>query len=108
MLHGFKVLSWMGGGAVADGFLSQSGLLADAAGDFGEFPGIGANREKVVCLADQIEGAQGFPDLFVARVYGGNLGSGGDARSGSDGDGANPAAQGGAKFRGLLAVLQLR
>jgi len=73
----------MDGGAVADGFFGQSGLSADAAGDFGEFAGIGADGGEVVCLADEVECAQGFPDLLVARVHRGDFGSGGHTLPGA-------------------------
>src|ERR1700676_5518237 len=58
------------GGAVADGFFGEEGLLAEAAGDFGEFALVGTDGGQVIGLADEIEGAEGFPDLFVAGVHG--------------------------------------
>jgi len=47
----------MSGGAFADGFFGEEGLLADAVGDFGEFALIGTDGREVVRLADEIEGA---------------------------------------------------
>src|SRR5882762_10426367 len=103
-LRGFRALLGMGSGAVADGFQGERSLLADAVGDFREFPGVGTDCREVVHLAYEVEGAQGFPDLFVAGVHRGNLRSGGHGRSGSDRDGVNPAADGGAQLRGLSAL----
>jgi hypothetical protein len=65
------------GGAVADGFFCKKGLLADTVGDFGEFALIGTDGAQVIDLADQVEGAESFPDLFVAGVHGGDIGAGG-------------------------------
>ena len=73
------------GGAVADGFFGEIGLLADAIGDFGEFALIGTDGRQVIDLADQIEGAKSFPDLFVARIDGSDIGAGGYGRAGRDG-----------------------
>jgi hypothetical protein len=67
----------MSGGAFADGFFGEQGLLADAVGDFGDFALVGTDGGEVAGLADEIEGAEGFPDLFVARVDGGDFGAGG-------------------------------
>ena len=65
------------GGAFADGFFGEQGLLADAVGNFGEFALIGANRGQIVNLPDEIERAKSFPDLLVARIDGGDFGAGG-------------------------------
>jgi len=92
-------------GAVADGFFGEEGLLADAAGDFGEFAFVDADGGKVVELTDEIEGAQGFPDLLVAGIDGGDFGSGGDIRSRSYVERANSAGDRCADFCGLIAVL---
>ena len=40
------------GGAVADGFFGEEGLLAEAAGDFGEFALVGTDGGQVIRLAD--------------------------------------------------------
>src|SRR5437899_9478952 len=63
------------GGAIADGFFGEEGLLADAVGDFGELALIGADGRQVVNLTDEVERAKGFPNLFVARVDSSDLGS---------------------------------
>jgi hypothetical protein len=63
------------GGAVADGSFSKVGLLADAVGDFGEFALVGADGGEIIDLANQIEGAESFPDLFIAGVDGGDFGA---------------------------------
>ena len=79
------MLDLRAGGAVADGFFGEAGLLADAIGDFGEFALIGTDGRQVIDLADQIEGAKSFPDLFVAGIDGGDIGAGGYGRAGRDG-----------------------
>ena len=73
------------GGALADGFFSKVGLLADAIGDFGESALVGPDGGEVVDLADEIEGAEGFPDLFVAGVNGCDFGAGGYVGAGGCG-----------------------
>ena len=72
-------------GAVADGFFGEEGLLADAVGDIGEFVFVDADGREVVHLADEIERAEGFPDLFVGGIHGGDFGSGGHVCSRCDG-----------------------
>lgn len=67
----------MGGSAVADSFFCEVGLLSDAVGDFGEFALVGANGQQVVDLTDEVEGAEGFPDLFIAGIDGGDFSAGG-------------------------------
>src|SRR5713101_2840578 len=44
------------GGAVADGFFGEEGLLADPVGNFREFALEGADSGEVVWLADEVEG----------------------------------------------------
>ena len=67
----------MEGGPVANGFFRKVGLLSDAVGDFGEFTLIRTDGGKVIDLADQVKGAEGLPDLFIAGVDGGNFSAGG-------------------------------
>jgi len=95
-----------GGGAFADGFLCEESLLADAVGDFGEFALIGADGGEVVNLADEKEGAESFPDLFVAGINGGDLVADGYACARDYGEGADASGDGGAEFGGLLTVLR--
>src|SRR5260370_12310773 len=104
---GIPAVLGMGGGAVADGFFGEEGLLADATRDFGEFALVGTDGGEVVGLADEIEGAEGFPDLFVARVDAGDIGPSGHGRSRGYRERANAAADGRAELRGLPAILQL-
>ena len=94
------------GGAVVNGFFGEEGLLADAVGDFGEFALVGADGGEVVGLADEVEGAEGFPDLFIAGSDGGDFGAGGYARARSYRESSNASGDGGAKFGGLLAILK--
>src|SRR6266481_374897 len=94
------------GGAVADGFFGEEGLLAEAVGDFGELALVGADGGEVVGLADEIEGAEGFPDLFVAGVDGGDFGASGYVRAWNHKEGADAAVDGRAKLDGLLAILR--
>ena len=82
----------MGGGAFANGFFREKGLLADAVGDFGEFALVRTDGREVVGLADEIEGAESFPDLLVARVHAGDLGTRGYVRARSYGEGADAPA----------------
>ena len=96
----------MGGGAIADDFFGEEGLLANAVGDFGKFALVGADGGEVVALADEIEGAKGFPDLFVAGVHGSDLAPSRHSRSRGHGEGANAPADGGAHFDGLLPILR--
>src|SRR5580693_3454985 len=96
----------MGIGAVADGFFGEEGLLADAVGDFGEFALVGTDGGQVIGLADEIEGAEGFPNLFVPGIHDGDLGSGGHLGARGYGEAANPAADGRAEFYGLQAILR--
>jgi hypothetical protein len=93
------------GGAVADGFFGEEGLLAEAVGDFGELALVGADGGEVVGLADEIEGAEGFPDLFVARGDNGNFGACGYVRTWSHEESADAAGDGRAKFEGSQLVL---
>jgi len=81
-------------------------LLADAVGDFGEFALVGADGGEVVGLANEVEGAESFPDLFVAWVDGGDFGAGCDVRADGDRKRSNAPADGGAEFNGLLTVLK--
>src|SRR5439155_7907153 len=80
------------GGAFADGFFGEEGLLADTVGDFGEFALIGANSGKVIGLADEIKRAESFPDLLVARVDSSDFGAGGYVGTRSHEEGADTAA----------------
>src|SRR5438552_812430 len=56
------------GGAFADGFLGEQGLLADAIRDFREFALIRSDGGQIVNLTDEVERAERFPNLLVARV----------------------------------------
>src|SRR5260370_38061734 len=94
------------GGAFADGVFGEEGLLADAIGDFGEFALVGTDGGEVIGLADEVEGGEGFPDLFVTGVDGGDFGASGYARARDHEEGADAAADGGAEFNGLLTVLR--
>src|SRR5260370_41900150 len=97
----------MGGGAVVDGLLGEKGLLADAGGDFGELAFVRADGGEVIGLADEIEGARGFPHLLVAGVDGGDFGAGGYGRAWGYGESANAAADGGTEFGGLRLLATL-
>jgi hypothetical protein len=88
------------GSPLVDGFFREEGLLADAVGDFGEFALVGADGGEVVGPADEVEGAESFPDLFVARSHGGDLGIGGYEGTRGYGKGSNAAADGRPKFGG--------
>src|SRR5690349_15824137 len=94
------------GGAFADGFFREQSLLADAVGNFGEFALIGTNRGQVVGLANEIESAQSFPDLFVARIDGGDFGAGGYVRAGRREECADASADGRAQLEGSQLVLR--
>ena len=89
-------------GAVADGFFGEEGLLADAAGDFGQFSFIGTNGGEIVGLADEVEGAQRFPNLVVARINDGHFSSCGDGRARRDRERSDAPADRRADFDGLL------
>jgi len=93
------------GGAVADGFFGEEGLLADPVGNFREFALEGADSGEVVWLADEVEGAEGFPDLFVAGGDNGNFGACGYVRTWSHEESADAAGDGRAKFEGSQLVL---
>src|SRR6266849_4495123 len=90
------------GGAVADGFFGERGLLTDPVGNFREFALERADGGEVVWLADAVESAEGFPDLLVAGVHGGDFVAGGHAGAGSHGERADSSADGGAEFDGML------
>ena len=96
----------LAGSPLADGFFGEEGLLADAIGDFGEFALVGTDGGQVIGLANEIKGAKSFPDLFVAGVHGGDLGTSGYCSSRSYEQSANAPADGRAEFRGLRAILQ--
>jgi hypothetical protein len=96
----------MGQRAGADGGLSEEGLLAEAVGDFGELKLIRTDGGKVVGLADEVEGAESFPDLFVGGGNGSDFGADGDGCSRSDEDGADAAADRCAEFDGSSGVLR--
>jgi hypothetical protein len=93
-------------GAFADGSFGEEGLLADAIGDFGEFALVGTDGREVIGLADEIEGAEGFPDLFVTGVDGGDFSASGYVRARDHEEGADAAADGRANLDGLLAILR--
>ena len=93
-------------GAVADGFFGEESLLADAVRDFGEFTLVGTDGREVVGLADEIEGAESFPDLFVTGVDGGDFGASGYLRARDHEEGADAAADGRANLDGSLAILR--
>src|SRR5467141_1705063 len=97
----------MGGGTFADGFFGEKGLLADAVGGLREFALVGADGGEVIRLADEIERAEGFPDLFIAGVHSGDFGSGRHGGARGYGESADASGDGGAEFDGLLAILQL-
>ena len=69
-------------------------MLADTFGDFGEFALVGADGGEVIGLADEIEGAKGFPDLFVAGINGCDFGAGGDRGTSGNGERSNAATDG--------------
>src|SRR6266566_6301206 len=102
----FTGVSGTSGGAGADGGFGEEGLLAEAVGDFGEFALVGTDGGQVIGLADEIEGAQGFPDLFVTGVHGSDLAPSRHSRSRGHGEGADTPADGGAHFGRLLAVFR--
>jgi hypothetical protein len=105
-LQFFNKLLRMGIGAVADGFFGEEGLLADAVGDFGEFALVGTDGGQVIGQADEIEGAEGFPDLFIPGIHSGDFGACGDVRTYGDRKRSNAAADGRAELGGFLAVLR--
>src|SRR5258708_18736058 len=79
------------GGAFADGFFGEEGLLADAIRDFGESTLVGTDGGEVIGLADEIEGAEGFPDLFVTGVNGADFAANGYVRPWNHQEGAHAA-----------------
>src|SRR5260370_25679692 len=81
-------------GAFADGFLGEEGLVAGAVRDCGEFTPVGTDGGEVIGMADEIEGAEGFPDLFVTGVDGGDFGASGYVRARDHKEGADAAADG--------------
>src|SRR5260370_22226750 len=92
-------------GVVADGFWGEEGLLAEAIGDFGEFALVGTDGREVVGLADEIEGEESFPDLFVTGVDGSDLTASGYLRARDHEEGADTAANGRANLEGAQFVL---
>ena len=80
-------------------------MLADAVGDFGEFALIRSDDGQIVNLADKKEGAEGFPDLLVARVDSGDFGAGGYMRARCHKEDADAAADGRPKLEGSQFVL---
>ena len=82
-------------------------MLADAVGDFGEFALVGADGGEVVGLADEVEGAESFPDLLVTRGDSGDFSAGSDVCAGGNRQRSNAARNGRAKFVGLIASLEL-
>src|SRR5713226_6239365 len=95
---------WRGGGTFADGLFGEEGLLAEAVGDFGEFALVAPDGGEVVGPADEVEGAEGFPDLFVAGVNSGDFGAVGYSCARDHGQCADTSGDGGAEFDGLLTV----
>src|SRR5713226_2081481 len=90
------------GSAVANRFFGEKGLLADTVGDFGEFALIGADGREVIGLADEVKGAESFPDLFVAGVNASDLGTGSYVRAWSHEERADAPGDGRAQFHFLL------
>src|SRR5260370_4139376 len=95
------------GGASAAGCFCEEGLLADAVGDFRQFALVGTDGGEIIWLADDIEGAEGFPDLFVAWVNRSDFGASGYVRTDGDRKRSNASTDGRAHFRRLLVNLQL-
>src|SRR5260370_12948251 len=91
--------------AFADGFFGVEGLLADAIGDFGQFALVGMDGGEVIGLADEIERAESFPDLFVAGVDCSDFGAGGHVRARDHEEPADAAADGRAELEGARLVL---
>ena len=81
-------------------------MLADTFGDFRELALVRTDGGEVAGLADEVEGAKGFPDLFVARIDGGDFCAGGHGTAGSYREDTNAAADGRAEFGRLFAILQ--
>jgi len=75
-----------------DYVFGQSGLLAHTVRNVGKFAFIGTNCWQVVGSADKVEGAEGFPDLFIAGIDGGDLGSCSDNHSCWNIDGTDAAS----------------
>src|SRR5579864_6644092 len=86
--------SRLGGGAGADRLVGKKSLLADTVGDVARFAFVGANHGQIVGAADDVKSAQGFPDLLVAGIDGGDLGTSGDAGAGGRGNRMDAAADG--------------
>ena len=63
-------------------------------------------RGKVLGLADEVESAQGFPDLLDCGIDGRQFRSGLDGLTGLREECANPSGDRGTDFDGLLVVLQ--
>src|SRR5882724_1091586 len=96
----------MSGEAGANGGFGKEGLLAKAVGDFGEFALVGADGREVFGLADEVKGAQSFPDLFVGGGDGGDFGACGYVRTRGRGEGADAAADRRTKFNRTQFVLR--
>src|SRR5580698_8653192 len=88
--------------SVPDNALCFRGLLADVVGNIGQVAFVGANGREVIGLADQVESAQGFPDLVVRGIDHRDLRSCCNIRSGS-GYSANAAGNWRADFCNLFA-----
>ena len=80
-------------------------MLADAIGDFGEFTLVGTDGGEVIGLAGEVEGAEGFPDLFIAGVDCSGFGTSGYVRARGYEEGADAAADGRAELEGSQLVL---
>ncbi len=81
-------------------------MLADTVGNFAKFALVGSDGGQVIYLADEIERAESFPDLFVAGVDRGDFGASRYARARCHEERADAAADGRAKLDGLLAILR--
>src|SRR5216683_6807747 len=79
-------------------------LAADVIGNIRQVALVGADRGKVVGLADEIERAQRFPYLLVCGIDYRHFGSCGDVRAGT-GDGTNPSWYGGPDLSRLLMAV---
>src|SRR6202030_3283108 len=96
----------LGAGSSSDGFFGGDGLQTDVVRDVGEVALVGANCAEILGLTDEIEGAQGFPNLFVRGIDDRDFRAGCQIGAGA-GDRANASGDWGANFRNLLvAVLQ--
>src|SRR5712672_2777419 len=96
----------LGGSALADGFFGEERLLAEAVGDFAEFALVRADGGKIFGLADEVEGAESFPDLLVGGDDSGDFGASEYMRARRREESLNAAADRRAKFKGAQFVLR--